>query len=73
MMNAKCRRKRSASFVARVQAGGKLYLTPTVYKGTHGMRAALVNWRTSEADIEIAWQALRDTFMQTRKEVAKSV
>lgn len=62
-----------SEFVARVQAGGKVYLTPTVYKGAHGMRAALVNWRTSEADIKIAWQALRDTFIQPRKEVVKSV
>lgn len=33
---------------------GKVFLTPTVYNGKKAVRAAFVNWRTSEADIRIA-------------------
>lgn len=32
---------------------GKVVLTPTVYQGIPAMRAALVNWRTTAADLEV--------------------
>lgn len=35
---------------------GKVMLTPTVYQGVPAIRAALVNWRTTENDLTIAWE-----------------
>ncbi len=46
-------------FLARLTKGGKVFLTPTAYRGRNGIRAALCNWRTNEADIEIAWDAMK--------------
>ncbi|MES5820382.1 pyridoxal-dependent decarboxylase [Streptomyces sp. RG80] len=35
-----------------VAATGETFLTPTVYDGTPGLRAAFSNWRTSAADVK---------------------
>jgi glutamate/tyrosine decarboxylase-like PLP-dependent enzyme len=51
-------RTQVAGVLERLRDGGKLFLTPTTYNGVPGMRAALVNWRTGPADLEIGWQAL---------------
>lgn len=45
-------------FLVILRDRGKVFLTPTVYKDTPAIRAALVNWQTQETDIEIAWDAL---------------
>ncbi len=37
---------------------GRVYLTPTVFDQRPGMRAAFVNWRTSESDVEVILEAL---------------
>ncbi|MEM7355422.1 MAG: pyridoxal-dependent decarboxylase, partial [Acidobacteriota bacterium] len=39
---------------------GRVYLTPTVIDGRSGFRAAFVNWRTAQADIETILAALED-------------
>lgn len=38
---------------------GKVMLTPTVYQGVPGIRAALVNWRTTENDLAIVWEEIK--------------
>ncbi|MBX7219984.1 MAG: aspartate aminotransferase family protein [Blastocatellia bacterium] len=50
---------RLQELLEELRRDGRVYLTPTVYQGTPGMRAALVNWRTSQHDIDITWQALQ--------------
>lgn len=45
---------RSAPFLDRLNDSGKVFMTPTLYRGVRGIRAAFVNWRTTPADIEIA-------------------
>ncbi|MFM7856109.1 MAG: pyridoxal phosphate-dependent decarboxylase family protein, partial [Flammeovirgaceae bacterium] len=40
-------------FLWRLNATGKVFMTPTVYKGRKGIRAALVNWRTEEEDVRM--------------------
>lgn len=50
---------RVGAFLARLRDDGRVFLTPTVFQGTAGIRAALSNWRTREEDVEIAWQALQ--------------
>ncbi|WP_406836059.1 pyridoxal phosphate-dependent decarboxylase family protein [Streptomyces sp. AHU1] len=41
-----------------VAASGEAFVTPTCYDGTHGLRAAFSNWRTSEADTDRVFAAV---------------
>ena len=41
-------------FLQEVNNTGKVFMTPTVYQDKKGIRAAFVNWLTTEKDIEIA-------------------
>jgi glutamate/tyrosine decarboxylase-like PLP-dependent enzyme len=43
-----------------VATSGEAFLTPTVYGGTPGLRAAFSNWRTSEADGDRVLSAIED-------------
>ncbi len=38
-------------FLAKLNSTGKVFMTPTVYNSRKGIRAAFVNWRTTEADV----------------------
>jgi len=40
-------------FLKKLNDTGKVFLTPTVYNGSKGIRASFVNWRTTVEDIEI--------------------
>lgn len=33
-------------------------MTPTIYQGRPGIRAAFSNWRTNAQDVETIWDAL---------------
>jgi hypothetical protein len=46
------------TFLAKLRDDGRVFMTPTTYFGTPGIRAAFSNWRTEEKDVEIAWQAM---------------
>jgi glutamate/tyrosine decarboxylase-like PLP-dependent enzyme len=46
------------NFLDRVRDDGRVFFTPTLYKGTPGIRAAVSNWLTSENDINIAIETL---------------
>ena len=48
------------SFLDKVRDDGRAFFTPTVYKGTPAIRAAVSNWLTTEADIDITIKALQD-------------
>ncbi|MFF8407012.1 pyridoxal phosphate-dependent decarboxylase family protein [Streptomyces sp. NPDC015684] len=41
-----------------VAASGEAYVTPTVYDGVPGLRAAFSNWRTTQADTDRVLEAL---------------
>ncbi len=47
-----------STFLSRLNDTGKVFMTPTVYNGKKGIRAALVNWRTSAADIRLATELM---------------
>ncbi|WBB59635.1 pyridoxal-dependent decarboxylase [Streptomyces sp. WMMC500] len=51
-------RERVASVAEAAAAGGEVVVTPTVYGGTHGLRAAFSNWRTGPGDVDRAVAAL---------------
>lgn len=44
----------------RIRDDGRAYFTPTLYKGTPAIRAALSNWRTTEEDVNITIQVLKE-------------
>jgi len=39
-------------FLQKLNTTQKVYLTPTVYKGTYAIRCSICNWRTTDTDIE---------------------
>lgn len=45
-------------FLALLNQQGKVFMTPTIYKGVPAIRAAFSNWRTAEKDLEVIWDAL---------------
>ncbi|MBL8150065.1 MAG: aspartate aminotransferase family protein [Blastocatellia bacterium] len=49
------------TFLDELRDDGRVFMTPTVYKGSAGIRAAFCNWRTEQEDVEIIWQALIET------------
>ena len=49
---------RAAQVLDRLTADGTAFLTPTTVDGTPGIRAAVCNWRTTDADVDRAWDAL---------------
>lgn len=51
-------------FLEALNAGGKVFMTPTVYRGRTGIRAALVNWRTSNADVTLVQEEMEQVFKQ---------
>ena len=52
--------ERVKTFLANLRDDGRVFMTPTTYLGTPGIRAAFSTWRTQEIDVEIAWQAMLD-------------
>jgi hypothetical protein len=50
------------TFLEAVRDDGRAFFTPTLYKGTNAIRAAVSNWLTEERDIEMAYHALNDVY-----------
>jgi hypothetical protein len=46
-------------FLTALNNTGKVFMTPTVYNGRKGIRASFVNWRTTETDIELVIQEIK--------------
>ena len=49
-----------AAFAARVAADGRVFIGPSRFLGRPCLRFAILNWRTREADLDIAAAALAD-------------
>lgn len=50
-------------FLINLNDKGKVFMTPTVYQNRKGIRASFVNWRTTEKDIKIIIEELKETFV----------
>ena len=48
------------TYLDRLRDDGRVFLTPTQFKGTPSIRAAFSNWQTEQADMDICWQALQE-------------
>ena len=48
-----------AAFQQALNREGRVFMTPTTYNGAACLRAAFVNWRTTEADLVVAMESLR--------------
>jgi glutamate/tyrosine decarboxylase-like PLP-dependent enzyme len=46
-------------YLELLKKDGRIFLTPTNYQNMSAIRISITNWRTQEADIEVAWQALQ--------------
>ncbi|MCD0463903.1 pyridoxal-dependent decarboxylase [Flavobacterium sp. ENC] len=52
-----------ASFLTLLNDSGKVFMTPTVYQNRKGIRASFVNWRTSEKDIKIIIEEMKQAIL----------
>lgn len=49
-------------YLKAVRDDGRVFFTPTVYKGIPAIRAAISNWQTEDADMDIAYAALTEVW-----------
>lgn len=52
--------ERIQPFFERLRDDGRVFLTPTTFRGQPAIRAAFSNWRTQEQDLDIAWRAMNE-------------
>lgn len=52
-----------SEFLTRLNDKGKVFMTPTVYQNRKGIRASFVNWRTTENDVKIIIEELKETIL----------
>ncbi|MBT1710825.1 aspartate aminotransferase family protein [Fulvivirgaceae bacterium PWU5] len=50
------------TFLDAIRDDGRVFFTPTVYKGTPAIRAAISNWQTGEADGKLAFEVLQAVY-----------
>ncbi|MNX17953.1 L-2,4-diaminobutyrate decarboxylase [compost metagenome] len=51
-------------FLTHLNDKGKVFMTPTVYQNRKGIRASFVNWRTTESDIQIAIEEMKESVLE---------
>lgn len=49
-------------FLNAVRDDGRVFFTPTVYKGVPAIRAAISNWQTEQDDIALAFSVLNEVY-----------
>ena len=52
-LNGEENQHKVSNFLTDLNDTGKVFMTPTLYNGKKGIRAAFVNWRTSNEDIDM--------------------
>jgi glutamate/tyrosine decarboxylase-like PLP-dependent enzyme len=53
-------------FLKTLNASGKVFMTPTLYKDRKGIRAAFVNWRTTTDDVNLVLGLMEEVINQLR-------
>jgi glutamate/tyrosine decarboxylase-like PLP-dependent enzyme len=54
------------ALLARLNAGGKAFMTPGEFAGRKGIRAAFTNWMTDKGDVSLVTEALREAWRETK-------
>lgn len=49
-----------SQFLINLNDTGKVFMTPTLYQNRKGIRASFVNWRTSEEDVKIVIEEMKN-------------
>ncbi|MEN2399668.1 pyridoxal-dependent decarboxylase [Flavobacterium sp. MC2016-06] len=52
-----------SQFLSVLNDTGKVFMTPTVYQNRKGIRASFVNWRTTENDIRIVMDEMKNLIL----------
>ena len=52
------------NFLHQLNETGKVFMTPTVYNGKKGIRAAFVNWFTTEKDIKMVAELMNQIIIK---------
>jgi glutamate/tyrosine decarboxylase-like PLP-dependent enzyme len=47
------------AYLRKLKEKGDIFLTPTIYKGIPAIRVSIANWKTTQKDVEIAWQSIQ--------------
>jgi hypothetical protein len=50
------------SFLGVIRDDGNVFFTPTMYKGSPAIRAAISNWQTTENDIKLGCEVLKKVY-----------
>ncbi|QLC66342.1 aspartate aminotransferase family protein [Flavobacterium sp. LPB0248] len=53
-----------SQFLSALNDTGKVFMTPTVYQGKKGIRASFVNWRTTEDDVKLVIEEMREVLSE---------
>ncbi|MEP2273984.1 MAG: pyridoxal-dependent decarboxylase [Reichenbachiella sp.] len=53
------------NFLSRLNDTGKVFMTPTIFNGRSGIRAALVNWRTTDEDVSLVQDLMQTAINKT--------
>lgn len=54
------RQDQVGKFLEMVNDTGKVFMTPTFYRQQKGIRAAFVNWRTTEKDVQLIFDVMHE-------------
>jgi len=53
-----------SQFLSVLNDTGKVFMTPTIYQGKKGIRASFVNWRTTEDDVKLVIEEMREVLSE---------
>ncbi|MBT0961213.1 pyridoxal phosphate-dependent decarboxylase family protein [Denitromonas iodatirespirans] len=53
----------AAALLARINASGEVFMTPTVLFGQNAIRGAISNWSTTPADMDRVWAAIEGALL----------
>lgn len=55
-----------AKFLEMLNSTGKVFMTPTFYNQHKGIRAAFVNWKTNETDVQLIFETMNMVITQLK-------
>jgi glutamate/tyrosine decarboxylase-like PLP-dependent enzyme len=62
--------ERIQQFLHAIMLDGRIFFTPTIYKGIPAIRAAISNWQTTSSDIRLTMEVLESVYRTERVSVS---